>query len=66
MRALQSRLMGDGAQKLRFSGGYMITYDDELQTLLDEEEARQKSVLRLIPSENIVSDGVREALGVSQ
>ena len=55
--------MGDGAQKLRFSGGYMITYDDELQTLLDEEEARQKSVLRLIPSENIVSDGVREALG---
>ena len=41
----------------------MITYDDELQTLLDEEEARQKSVLRLIPSENIVSDGVREALG---
>lgn len=63
MRALQSRPMGDGAQNWRFSGGYMITYDDELQTLLDEEEARQKSVLRLIPSENIVSDGVREALG---
>lgn len=41
----------------------MITYDDELQSLIDEEYARQKSVLRLIPSENIVSDGVREALG---
>lgn len=41
----------------------MIKYDDELQSLIDEEYARQKSVLRLIPSENIVSDGVREALG---
>lgn len=41
----------------------MIEYDEEIQNLISREERRQKSVLRLIPSENIVSDGVLEALG---
>lgn len=47
-----------GKQEVR-----MIAYDAELQSLIDEEAARQASVLRLIPSENIMSDGVLEALG---
>lgn len=41
----------------------MIEYDEEIQNLISREERRQESVLRLIPSENIVSDGVLEALG---
>lgn len=41
----------------------MLTYDSEVGELIAREEARQASVLRMIPSENIVSDNVLEALG---
>src|SRR3989344_9244573 len=37
--------------------------DKEIENLLKKEEARQKRVVNLIASENVVSDDVREALG---
>jgi len=37
--------------------------DTEVEKLIKKEEARQKRVVNLIASENIVSDDVREALG---
>lgn len=37
--------------------------DKEVEAIYEREEARQKRVLRMIPSENIVSDAVRAALG---
>src|SRR3989338_568737 len=37
--------------------------DTEVEKLLKKEEARQKRVVNLIASENVVSDDVREALG---
>ena len=41
----------------------MLDYDSEVREIIEHEWARQQSVLRMIPSENIVSDGVLEALG---
>lgn len=41
----------------------MLEYDPEMQSLVAREADRQESVLRMIPSENIVSDNVLEALG---
>ncbi|MBQ1925242.1 MAG: serine hydroxymethyltransferase [Proteobacteria bacterium] len=41
----------------------MLKYDDEVRAIIDAEWERQTSVLRMIPSENIVSDDVLEALG---
>ena len=38
-------------------------FDETLSELIKAEEARQARVLRMIPSENIVSDNVLEALG---
>lgn len=37
--------------------------DKQIEKLIKEEEKRQKSVINLIASENIVSDGVLKALG---
>ncbi|MBI3074718.1 MAG: serine hydroxymethyltransferase, partial [Parcubacteria group bacterium] len=37
--------------------------DKEIEGLIKKEEARQKRVVNLIASENVVSDDVREALG---
>lgn len=37
--------------------------DTEIENLIKKEEARQKRVVNLIASENVVSDDVREALG---
>ncbi|MBI2049209.1 MAG: serine hydroxymethyltransferase [Parcubacteria group bacterium] len=37
--------------------------DKEVESLIKKEESRQKRVVNLIASENIVSDDVREALG---
>lgn len=37
--------------------------DKEVEAIYEREVARQKRVLRMIPSENIVSDAVRAALG---
>lgn len=41
----------------------MIMNDDEIRDLISAEEARQKAVIELIPSENYVSEDVLEALG---
>ena len=41
----------------------MNEIDREVQDIIDREWERQQSVLRMIPSENIVSDNVLKALG---
>lgn len=41
----------------------MIEFDPEVRDIINKEWDRQQSVLRMIPSENIVSDSVLEALG---
>lgn len=41
----------------------MLEYDSEVREIIEREWDRQQSVLRMIPSENIVSDAVLEALG---
>ena len=41
----------------------MLDYDREVREIVEREWDRQESVLRMIPSENIVSDSVLEALG---
>ena len=41
----------------------MNEIDREVQNIIDREWERQQSVLRMIPSENIVSDNVLKALG---
>lgn len=40
-----------------------VLHDDEVRDIIAAEEARQKDVLELIPSENYVSEDVRAALG---
>ncbi len=40
----------------------MLKFDSEINNIIEKEWTRQTSVLRMIPSENIVSDGVLEAL----
>lgn len=42
---------------------YNKLMDKEVLDLINKEEERQRTVLNLIPSENVVSDAVREALG---
>ena len=41
----------------------MLEFDSEVREIIEHEWTRQESVLRMIPSENIVSDSVLEALG---
>ena len=41
----------------------MLELDAEVRGIVERESAMQESVLRMIPSENIVSDSVLEALG---
>ena len=41
----------------------MLEFDSEVREIIEREWTRQESVLRMIPSENIVSDSVLEALG---
>lgn len=41
----------------------MLEFDSEVRDIIDHEWTRQTSVLRMIPSENIVSDNVLAALG---
>lgn len=43
--------------------GHHIMKDKQIEKLIKEEEKRQKSVVNLIASENIVSDDVLKALG---
>lgn len=41
----------------------MIKNDDEVRDIIADEVVRQQEVIELIPSENYVSDDIREALG---